>query len=266
MVPVRCHDEGAVLVTTPGYCMNVRTCRIAASGAAVRVALDEPFLCPECGGSLAPPALDTIRPTGRIALLTAVFACVAIGAGATVLMRSGLFNRPVAEPAPTLVWLAPALLNGPTITFAQDTLAAPDPLSVDAEEEAPLGRTSRKALPKAPRRTASRETAAPASHHANVHLSVSIPLVAGGQPDYPEQYLDEGRSGSVTIICGLQPDGSPAQCRTTQLTGGRIFDVSVHSWLDLKDVRFKPAQTRRRRPVHDVKLTVEFVGDGPPQE
>ncbi len=260
------------MVATPGYCMNVRTCRIAAAGAAVRVALEDPFICPECGGSLAPPALNTIRPSGRVALLAAVFAFVAIGAGATVLVRSGLFTRPPApEPAPTLASLEPAFLPGPLVTFAEDTLTAPDPATVDAdtEEAAAPAHVARKTFPRASRRFAGRETATPAAtgrRHANVIMSVSIPMVAGGQPDYPEQYEEDGRSGSVTVTCGLQPDGSPAQCRTTNLTGGRIFDVSVHSWLELKDVRFKPVQARRRRPVHDVTLTVQFIGEGPPPQ
>jgi len=249
--------------------MNLRTCRIAASGAAVKVALEDPFICPECGGSLAPPALDTIRPRGRTALLAAVFACVAIGAGATVLVRGGLFERPAPEPAPSVVTLAPASLHGPTVTFTEDTLAAVPPATVEAEESASPARSARRAQPKATSPATTREAAtaaAPGRHHANVHMSISIPLVAGGQPEYPEQYEEEGRSGSVTVTCGLQPDGGPTQCRTTRLAGGRIFDVSVHSWLELKGVRFKPAQTRRRLTVNNVTLTVQFIGDGPQQQ
>jgi len=260
------------LVDTPGYCMNVKTCRIAASGAAVRVALEDPFVCPECGGSLAPPALNTIRPKGRIALVAAVFVCVAIGAGATVLVRGGLFERPAPPPEPlppTVVSLAPALLAGPAATVTQEAVAAPPPETSTAEDAAPLPRAKRKASSKAAHVVANRDAETPGSighHHTDVHMSLSIPLVAGGQPDYPEQYEEEGRSGSVTVACTLQPDGSPTQCRTTRLMGGRIFDVSVHSWLELRDVRFQTARPHRRPPAHDVALTVHFIGDGPQQE
>jgi hypothetical protein len=258
------------LVATPGYCMNVRTCRIAASGAAVKIALEDPFICPECGGSLAPPALNTIRPKGRIALVALVFVCVAIGAGATVLVRGGLFERPApsaTEPPPTVALLAPIVLAGPVTTVTQDTLADPPP--AEAEDMPPASRVGRKAATRSAHGLASRDTAAAASpgrHHTNVHMSLSIPLVAGGQPDYPEQYEEDGRSGSVTVTCALQPEGTPTQCLTTRLDGGRIFDVSVHSWLELRDVRFQTARPRHRPPVHDVTLTVHFIGDGPQTE
>jgi hypothetical protein len=247
--------------------MNVRTCRLAASGVAVRVALGDPFICPECGGSLAPPALDTIRPRGRAALLVAVFACVAIGAGATVLVRGGILDRraPPPEPPPVLVALAPAVLTAPPARVTEDALADIQPATFEAEAKATPSRPSRKV-----RRLAALQAAAtpagPGRHHANVHVSLSIPLVAGGQPDYPEQYEEDGRSGNVTVACALLPDGSPRQCRTTRMDGGRIFDVSVHSWLELKDVRFQRSSRRRRSPVRNVTLTVKFIGDGPLQQ
>ena len=260
------------MVATPGYCMNVRTCRIAASGTVVKVALEEPFICPECGGSLAPPALSTIRPKGRIALVAAVFVCVAIGAGATVLVRGGLFERPLppaTEPPPTIVSLAPIDLAGPPTTVTQDTLAAPPPAEAEAEDGPAASRMGRRSAMKSAHAALGRETVAAASpgrHHTNVHMSLSIPLVAGGQPDYPEQYEEEGRSGSVTVTCALQPEGTPTQCLTTRLDGGRIFDVAVHSWLDLRDVRFQTTRARHRAPVRDVTLTVHFIGDGPQSE
>jgi hypothetical protein len=247
--------------------MNVRTCRLAASGVGVRVALDDPFICPECGGSLAPPALDTIRPRGRVAVLVAAFACVAIGAGATVLVRGGLLARhaPPPEPPAVLATLAPALLTGPPTSVTEDPLADIQPATVEADVTATRSRPPRKV-----RRPAALQAAAspsgPGRHHVNVHMLPSIPLVAGGQPEYPEQYEEDGRSGSVTVACALQPDGGPRQCRTTRLDGGRIFDVSVHSWLELKDVRFQTSRLRRRPPVRSVTLTVKFIGDGPLQD
>jgi len=256
------------LVDTPGYCMNVKSCRIAASGAPVRVALEDPFICPQCGGSLAPPALESLRPRRRIALIAALFACVAIGAGATVLARGGVFGHRAPEPAPVLAALAPAALPGPVTTVAEDVLDALPPVTADAEDQPASSRVLRKALPRAAPTGARREASAaakPGRHHVNVHIAVSTPLVAGGLPDYPEQYED-GRSGNVTVACGLQPEGTPTQCRTTRLAGGRIFDVSVHSWLELKDVRFKTTHSRSAPPVRSVTLTVHFIGDGPPPE
>ncbi len=232
------------------------------------VALEEPFVCPECGNTLVPPALEAMPGRGRrVALLAAAFALVAIAAGATVLARGGLFRQPAPTPAetPVIASFAPAILTGPMVSFVQDTLADILPATWDVEDATMPAH----ALHKMPAKTRAQHLAPGQAlkdpvggHHANVHMSVSVPLVAGGEPDYPEQYQD-GRSGDVTVACALQPDGSPTQCRTTQQSGGRIFDVAVHSWLDLRDVRFAPPHLRHRPPIRTVTLRVQFIGDGP---
>jgi TonB family protein len=101
--------------------------------------------------------------------------------------------------------------------------------------------------------------------HGDVRASFSTPLIDGGLPDYPDQYQD-GQSGDVTVTCTIQTDGKTAGCTTLKATGGRIFDVSVHAWLDLKPVRFRPFKIPGRVKPHPVLFTVHFIGQAPEPE
>jgi hypothetical protein len=257
------------LVETPGYCSRVTDCSLAESGVPVMVALEKPFLCPECGNPLVPPSLDTIGPSARkVALLAAAFASVAIAAGATVLVNGGFFERHGPAPAETaaVIPLAPATLAVAASVATPDALADIPPVTLAVEEAGSPSRARGKVTRKTDAVAALADgslTHPAARHHANVHMALSIPLVSGGLPDYPDAYQD-GRSGNVTVACALQPDGTPTQCRTTRLSGGRIFDVAVHTWLDLRDVRFQMARPRHRAPIHSVTLGVQFIGDSPP--
>ena len=252
------------LVETPGFCSRLGACRIAASGALVRVPLEMPFVCPECGAPLTAPALGAIRPlTRRPAFLASALGVVALLAASVVLAQAGFLHRHAPLPAPleepTIVSFAAIPLQKPTPDAVVDALAEPEPATLAATEPAPRQGFVLHPKPESP---SVRHAPAAKRHHANVHLSFSIPLIAGGQPDYPEQYED-GRSGTVTVACKLRPDGGTQGCTTMRRSGGPIFDVAVHSWLDLRDVRFKPPKIRGRL-INHVTLTVDFIGEPPP--
>ncbi len=250
------------MVETPGYCSLKYACSIAASGRPVMVPLASPFICPECGGTLTAPALDDIAPLARRPIfLVPVLAALALLVASAVLAKVGYFTRPVPPPAapPALVSLPANLLQATAPVSIQEPVVSPPPVVIAATEPAPLPRTHRDA---ARQGTGDRpemgEKAVHVRHHVNVHLSVSMPLISGGEPDYPEQYQD-GESGTVMVGCKLRLDGSTHSCTTIRRSGGPIFDVAVHSWLDLKDVQFKPTRLRGRFIDH-VTLTVDFIG------
>jgi hypothetical protein len=229
------------------------------------VALENPFICPECGSALAPPALEKIASRARrVALLAASFAFVVIVAGATVLVQAGFFAKPEPPPeaAPPTIALSPVLLPPVPPVMTAEVLQPPPTERAPAEESARPVRSPHSASPRATRpRAAGANT--PGRRHADVHMSVSVPLIAGGLPEYPEQY-DDGRSGSVTVACALEPDGSATRCQTLRVSGGPIFGVAVHSWLELKDVRFRVVKIRGRAPLNGVTLTVRFIGEAAP--
>ncbi len=252
------------LVETPGFCLRRETCSVAASGTLVRVPLEKPFLCPECGAKLTPPALADIKPLARRPVLLAsavgVLCLLVVG---VVLARGGFQRAHAPPPAPveqqSTLSLAPVPLAQPAPDIIVETLDSPPAATFPATEAATPASSVLRPRSEVPApRHASRANHA----RANVRLSFSIPLVAGGEPDYPDQYQD-GQSGTVTVSCGLRPDGGTQDCKTIRRSGGPIFDVAVHSWLDLRDVRFKPARLRGRL-VNRVTLTVDFIGAPPP--
>ncbi len=64
--------------------------------------------------------------------------------------------------------------------------------------------------------------------------------IAGGAPDYPDAYADEGRSGAVTISCTIQASGFPAGCHVLGVQGGGAFSGAVLKWLGSGRVRYAP--------------------------
>ena len=259
------------MVDTPGFCSRMDACGIAASRVPIRVPLASAFICPECGGHRTPPTLGEIVPlAGKPALAIFAWSFVAIFAGVTFLAHAGLFGRHTSPPAPAVVptEVTPSAikLKNSAPTIVEETLAPVPPAIIPAPLPV-LGTASLQHALHAhvsyvpPNRSDARRNAL-MHHHADVHLSLSIPLIAGGQPDYPEQYQD-GQSGHVRVLCGLRSNGLPHDCTTIRRSGGPLFDVAVHTWLDLRDVRFKPARLRGRILDH-VMLNVDFIGEASP--
>jgi TonB family protein len=66
--------------------------------------------------------------------------------------------------------------------------------------------------------------------------------VAGGSPDYPDEYADNGQSGQVTVSCTIQATGFPTACHIVGVQGGRKFSAAVLRWLDSGRVRYAPVR------------------------
>ena len=255
------------MVETPGFCSRVDACGMAATRVMVRVPLESAFICPECGGQLTPPTLGEIGPlTRKPAFAISALSLAAVFAGATFLAHAGFFvphiSRPPPAAGPVEVDLSAAPLKRSAPTIVAETLAALPPVLLPATATVSLQQGLHAHVSYVPPRRSDARRNSVMRHHADVHLSFSIPLIADGQPDYPEQYQD-GQSGYVKVLCGLRSNGVPHDCTTIRRSGGPLFDVAVHTWLDLKDVRFKPARIRGRLIDH-VTLSVDFIGEASP--
>jgi TonB family protein len=227
----------------------------------VRVPLESPFVCPECGSQLTPPAVDEIKPLAlRPAFLAAACGLAGLLATAAILAQAGFsrLHKPLAAPAeqPTMVSISAVTLEKPPPATVDEALVAPPPVIITALQ---LPAPRRRVTQAPPGRPGVPRQSAGSRRHSDVHMTFSVPLTAGGKPDYPEQYQD-GQSGAVTVLCRLQSNGATQDCRTIRRSGAPLFDVAVHSWLDLRDVRFKPA-AMRGRVANDVTFTVIFIGE-----
>jgi TonB family protein len=208
--------------------------------------------------------MGAIKPLAlRPAFLASVLGLAALTAAAAVLAQAELswFHKPSPAPdkTPTTVSISAAALEKPAPALVAETLVAPPPEIVLPRQPHILHGPVSEALPARPD---ARRKSASLHRHSNVQLSLSVPLISGGKPDYPDLYQN-GQSGSVTVVCGLQPNGATQVCRTIRRSGDPLFDVAVHSWLDLRDVRFKPA-VLHGRVTDSVTFTVIFIGEAAP--
>jgi len=64
--------------------------------------------------------------------------------------------------------------------------------------------------------------------------------IAGGEPDYPQEYADEARAGAVTISCTIQTTGIPSGCHVVSVEGGNGFSRAVLRWIGTGQVRYAP--------------------------
>ena len=80
---------------------------------------------------------------------------------------------------------------------------------------------------------------APAAPQGETPPFRAVPI-AGGEPDYPQEYADEARAGAVTVSCTIEPSGSPAGCHVVGVQGGNGFSRAVLQWLGSGRVRYAP--------------------------
>ena len=93
--------------------------------------------------------------------------------------------------------------------------------------------------------------AAPTPYVPTQRAPVAAPQVTGpssgpvstshSQPDFPEQYQEEGREGHVTVTCAIEADGRPSGCVLNSVSGGSGFGPPVLTWLSSGKVRYRPA-------------------------
>ncbi len=99
------------MTMTPGCCRNTDYCVAASSGRRFEVAVGKPFVCPECGKPLAPPAGPASNRAGLLIGAAAVTLVVGVGVTAYALLGHGGGPSPAqaetaqthpAQPAPEL--------------------------------------------------------------------------------------------------------------------------------------------------------------------
>jgi protein TonB len=106
--------------------------------------------------------------------------------------------------------------------------------------------------------------AAPFEQHAPPAAKVadsgpsSQPAVGSSRPEFPDQYQDSGRSGTVTVSCTIQADGHPSGCSLVNVTGGAAFGSSVMAWLRSGSALYKPAIRNGVAIASQTQLTVHF--------
>ncbi len=92
----------------------------------------------------------------------------------------------------------------------------------------------------------------------------SGPVSTGGsKPDFPEQYLEEGREGHVVVTCDIEADGRPTGCTLGNVTGGSGFGSAVLNWLRSGRVKYRPAMANGqpvRSAGHVTSLTFKLSG------
>jgi phosphate transport system substrate-binding protein len=87
------------MTMTPGCCRNTDYCAAATTGRRIEVAVGKPFVCPECGKPLAPPAGTA---SGRGGLLVGVAAItLVVGVGVTAYALLGHAGGPSPAQAAT---------------------------------------------------------------------------------------------------------------------------------------------------------------------
>jgi TonB family protein len=99
--------------------------------------------------------------------------------------------------------------------------------------------------------------APPAPHVADSGPS-SQPAVGSSRPEYPEQYQDSQRAGTVTVACTIEANGQPSGCSLVNVSGGAAFGSAVMSWLRSGSARYKPAVRNGQPVAMQTQLTVHF--------
>ncbi len=255
-MPVQTAVGAPAMTKTPGICRNAAGCALAKRGRIVQVELKQPFLCPSCGGPLAPPPVRNMpEPT----VLAAGAGVIVVVAGALAFWLLGSKPAPVpvhapppaAHPAPAPKPVAPATPpppisengssgpGGPTTVVIPPQLLAPGTTTL-APATPPAAVPA--APPPAPSPPKRREHRVVASARASQKAPPPPEMKAldGSHPEYPDAYEDTDTKGQVTVTCIVQPDGSATKCQILHQTGGAAFGNAVLHWLARDTTRFPP--------------------------
>jgi periplasmic protein TonB len=68
--------------------------------------------------------------------------------------------------------------------------------------------------------------------------AVSASPISGGRPTYPARMVEQEREGRVDLICDIDAQGVPTNCKVTNVVGGPDFAASALEWM--RRVRYKP--------------------------
>jgi len=220
--PVAAVRWQSVLEGTPGRCSNLDYCSIGMQRLRVTIPLGAPFVCPECGKPLRPPAEANsgrpwVMPALRILVLLA-----GIGLGG---VQGYLIGRvqPAVHSAVTAASKDAALqLNTARAMLGLKSLA-PDAVVAVAAKPPPPEPPKAEALLVQPRAYPTR----------------TVPLELSD----PSQHLQkEERAGQVTVDCLLVAAREKPSCRVGDIRGSDAFSAASLAWLS--------------------ELAVTYAGDG----
>jgi hypothetical protein len=217
----------SVLEGTPGRCANLDYCSIGMQRLRVTIPLGEPFICPECGKPLRPPAeANAGRPWVMPALRILVLV-IGIGLGG---VQGYLIGRvqPAVHGAVSAASKDAALqLNTARAMLGLKTLAP------DAIVAVPAATSPSPPSPPPP------APAAAVLVQQRPYPARTVPLDLAD----PAQHLQrEERAGQVTMDCILVAARGKPSCRVGDIRGSDAFSAASLAWLS--------------------KLAVKYAGDG----
>jgi hypothetical protein len=195
--------ERADQTTTPGRCGNLDYCSVGLQRVLVKVPVDRPFVCPECGNALHPPddgESPWVMPAVRIGILV-----VGIGLG---FAQGYLTGRLHVGAAPAFRTEPSAAPREPAADVAR--MQEPPPRAADLPRPLPL--VASRAYP---------------AHPAPLDVD-----------DPPAHLQQEQRFGQVTLDCSLDVSADRPSCRVGSVRGGDAFSALALAWLQSLEVRY----------------------------
>ena len=147
-------------------------------------------------------------------------------------------------PPPPFVPPPPPTMAMPEIVIEQPPPTPPAPPVQQAIQKPPTVRPHPPAPP---------HPSAPAVPDS----AVSASPISGGRPTYPPRMAEQEREGRVDLVCDIDAQGVPTNCKVTNVVGGPDFAASALEWM--KRVRYKP-RIRNGLPVAEPRhaLNVKY--------
>ncbi len=217
--------------TTPGRCANLDYCSIGMQRVLVEIPVNEPFICPECGGRLRPPAS---RRRGRPWVMPAIRITVLLVGVGLGLVQGYLLGR--MQPA---IHKAVSEVSRETVVqvnTARGMLGLPKLPETAIVKAPPPAPPPPVAVPVAPPVA---PLVAPRAYPAHApSLDVADP---------PAHLQAEERYGQVTIDCAIAALQIKPVCHATDIRGADAFSGRAVAWLQGLAVQYAPG-TRAGAP------------------
>ncbi len=197
---------------TPGRCSNLDYCSIGMQRILLKVPLSQPFVCPECAGSLRAPRNSASGQTFILPLLRLTVLAAAISVSLAVGYAAGRARNGVG----TAMRAATADLDA-NLHRAKAALGL--------------------ALP--PASPVSAPAASPSVFVSERAYSARLPPAGTGRP--AARLPGEARFGQVTLDCLLDAGYARPSCRVTDIRGADPFSAAAVVWLQSLAVHYSPS-------------------------
>ncbi len=199
---------------TPGRCGNLDYCSIGMQRVLVKVALSQPFVCPECGSPLRPPGqlrkaarLSLLLPALRMAVLLA-----AMGASGAAGYVAGRMQPAVSKAVHTA---------GTGLEAVESAVGLAVPSPAVAANAVPTARA-----------------AAPVFVADRPYPLRAAPVDAAKPPG---RLMREARFGQVTVDCALAAVLRHPACQVTDIRGADPVSAAAVLWLQGLSVQYAPS-------------------------